>query len=154
MEWKDEYGKSEKNGGRRRARCAPFNLQPDTTVSTTPCFSTNNFNSFQFSFFVFWSSPLISSLFKNNLIDQWISFWPCWVFVAVWTFLQLWPVGAAPHGGVFGEGAGALGTRAEQRRLPGSRAQAPQLQCAGLVALWRVGCSQIRDEAVSPVSSG
>ena len=40
MEWKDEYGKSEKNGGRRRARCAPFNLQPDTTVSTTPCFST------------------------------------------------------------------------------------------------------------------
>ena len=67
-------------------------------------------------------------------------------------FLQLWRAGAtlrcgaqASHCGGFSCcAAGVLGARAQQLWLVGSREQAQQLWCTGLVALRHVGSSQTR----------
>ena len=73
-------------------------------------------------------------------------------------FLQLLRAGAtlccrarASHcGGFFYCGVWALGTRAQQLWLAGSRAQAQQLWCTGLVALRHVGSSRARDRTHVP----
>ena len=73
-------------------------------------------------------------------------------------FLQLWRAGATLHcgawvshcGGLSCCGAWALGTRAQQLWLEGSRAQAQQLWRKGLVAPQHVGSSQTRARTCVP----
>ena len=94
------------------------------------------------------------------LINLYIYFWLCWVFIAVhglslvevsrgysslwctgfslWWLLLLWSTGSK-HAGFSN-----CGTWAQQLWLAGSRAQAQQLWCTGLVAPWHVVSSWTR----------
>ena len=83
-----------------------------------------------------------------------IYFWLCWVFAAVRAVLQFRPVGLLSGCGVHGLLLAAASLVVEhgpqvcglqQLRLPGSRAQAKQLQYTSLVAPRHVGSSSIRD---------
>ena len=67
----------------------------------------------------------------------------------VWCFSSCGPH-ASPCGGFSCWGPRALGTWAPQSGLPGSRAQAQQLRCTGLVALQQVESSQTRDRTRVP----
>ena len=89
---------------------------------------------------------------KINLFVLFIYFWLCWVFVAASGLslvaasrghsLLWWQ--ASHCSGLSRCGAWALGTRAQELWLTGSRAQAQQLWCTGSVALQHVGSSQTR----------
>ena len=87
----------------------------------------------------------------NNVIY----FWLCWVFIAVWAFLQLRQAGAtlqlqcacfSLQWLLLLQSTGPRALRLQQLQLPVSRAQAQQLGCMGLAALQHVGSSQIRDQ--------
>ena len=102
------------------------------------------------------------SFLKKNFIYL---FWLCWVFFASWLFsscgesglLSSCSVWASHCAGFSCCGAGALGYAdfsTQQLQLPGSRAQAQELWCMGLVAAWHVGSSRIRDQTMSPVLAG
>ena len=98
---------------------------------------------------------------KFFYIILFLYFWLCWVFIAGRAFLQLLGAGATLHcsaqashyGGLSCCRAQALGlmglssggTRAQQLRFQGSRAQAQQWWHQGLVALWYVGSSWTAD---------
>ena len=104
----------------------------------------------------------IQQVLVDQLLDA-IFFWLRWVFIAArglslvaasrgYSLLQctgfslqwpllLWSTGSR-HAGF--SSCGSCGTWAQQLRLVGSRAQAQQLWCTGLVALWHVGSSWTR----------
>ena len=89
-------------------------------------------------------------------------FWLCWFSIAAWAFLQLWQARPtlpcnewASHCSGFSccrawilqrTGFGSCGLWAHELRFPGSRAQAQQLWCMGLVALWQVGSPRIGNQ--------
>ena len=76
-----------------------------------------------------------------------VYFWPSWVFDAA---CGLYLAAQASHCDGFSCcTAWAPGHRAQQLRLPGSRAHDLQL-CTGLVALQHVGSSRIRDRTHVP----
>ena len=59
------------------------------------------------------------------------------LLIVVASYCRAWTTGRV--------GFSSYGTWAKQLRLPGSRAQAQQLWCMGLVTPWHVGSSQKRD---------
>ena len=81
------------------------------------------------------------TFFLNNFL---IYFWPCWVFIAPPAFLQLWWTGStlvAVHRllkavASFVAEPGLQGACTQQLQFLGSRAQAQQLWCTRLVALY------------------
>ena len=94
------------------------------------------------------------------LINLFIQFWLCWVFIAACRlslveasrgyssmrcagfslrWLLLWRSAGSRCAGF-----SSCGTRARQLWFVGSRAQAQQLWCTGLAAPWHVGSSQTR----------
>ena len=103
--------------------------------------------------------PLLLLLFFINLF---IYFWLCWVFVAacglslvvasggyssLWCAgFSLWWLHLLQSMGSRCMGFSSCGRRAQYLWLAGFRAQAQQLWCMGLVALWHVGSSQTRAE--------
>ena len=88
-----------------------------------------------------------------------LNWWLCWVFAVAWISLcselgllsiaecRLLTVVAPPvaERRLYCTAFSSCITWAQQFWLPGSREQAQQLWCTGLVALWHVGSSQIRD---------
>ena len=92
----------------------------------------------------------------NSILKLFIYFWLCWVFIAMQpcrvTFLQVRLL-IRGYSLVTVRGHHLLlstGSRShwlQHLQLLGSRAQAQQLRCMGLVAPWHVGSSQIRDQS-------
>ena len=82
---------------------------------------------------------------------------PIYIFFNIYLFLAALGLCCgvqASHCGGFSycgaQALGALGARAQQLWLTGSRAQAQQFWRSGLVALWYVGSSQTRDRTRDP----
>ena len=103
---------------------------------------------------------LLPKLFLINLFYLFIYFWLYWVFVAgrglslvvvsggyssLWcTGFSLWWLLLLRSTGSRRAGFSSCGSRAQQLWLAGSRAQAQQLWCTGLVAPRHVGSSRTR----------
>ena len=96
--------------------------------------------------------------FFNLLFYLFVNLWLFGVFSTSWAFLQLWQVGAALHfgaqashySGCFCCRAQVLGCRLQELPFQSSRAQAQSSCFLGLVALWRVGSSQLRHQTHVP----
>ena len=109
-------------------------------------------------------SQCYSTTIKKN---KFIYFWLCWVFVAAWAFLQLWRAGVSlqlrcpgfslkwllllwsTDYGLEG-GFSSCNMWAQQLWLLGSRAQAKQFCCTGLIAPRHVDLPGSGIEPVSP----
>ena len=106
-----------------------------------------------------WFSIEDKRIFKNFYLFIYLFIFGCVGSLLLRTcFLQLLRAGATLPCGAWAShcsgfsccGARALGTRAQQLWLAGSRAQAQLLWCTGLVAPWHVGSSQTRDRTRVP----
>ena len=69
--------------------------------------------------------------------------WLCWIFIAVWAFLQLWVTGISLQWLLSLQSKDSRAHGLQQLWPPSSRGQAQQLWHMGLVALEHVGSSQI-----------
>ena len=111
--------------------------------STSPWYFLKNYYLFYLFIFGCVGSSLLHTGFLQFVASGGYSLLWCACFLLRWLLL-LWSMGSR-HAGF-----NSCGTRAQQLWLVGSRLQAQQLWCKGLVAPWHVGSSRSRDRTHVP----